>query len=55
MGVTPKQKISFLIRLSVALGSGFWLYLYFLRGKNKGYRRNPLRELHVDGRTFYED
>jgi hypothetical protein len=32
------------MNVSAALGSGFWLYLYFFKEKNKGYRRNPLRE-----------
>jgi hypothetical protein len=49
LGVTPKQKIPFSIPVSAALGSGFWLYLYFLKKKNIGCRRNPLRELTKKG------
>jgi hypothetical protein len=33
LGVTPKQKIPFSIPATAALGSGFWLYLYFFKEK----------------------
>jgi hypothetical protein len=32
-GRNPKAKIRFLIHQSATLGSGFWLYLYFFKGK----------------------